>query len=432
MIEMLLSAPVILKILMSLAAIIILNKLISSQILGVLAGILILSFWSGHSPADSVSIAWMRFSNIDNVFLLVVVFMIIILSVQMKESGIMDSLVINITNRFSKTKSMAILPAVIGLLPMPGGAVFSAPLVESCDPENQLDPDLKTRINYWFRHIWEYFWPLYPGVLLAIEITGLPVPVFMLFMFPVTIFSVAGAWFFLLRKANFSTNSGKESLHRGSALEFLFLVSPIIIIIAVYIVTGLLLPGVSEVSRYIPILIGIIFSIIYLQIIRPLGGGVWKKILGSRRGVNMVILVALIRIYGAFIEGRLPDGSLLMEVLRSELSAAGISTYLLIMLIPLVCGISTGIAIGTVGAAFPIIISLIGPDPSFSLLMSTTVLAYSIGHVGQLLSPVHVCLLVSNEYFSVKLGKSLLGILKPAIVVAAAGFLLSRLYLLIL
>ncbi len=143
----------------------------------------------------------------------------------------------------------------------------------------------------------------------------------------------------------------------------------------------------------------------------------------------MVVLVALIRVYGAFIEGRLPGGTLLMEALRGELSAAGISTYLLIMLIPLVCGISTGIAIGTVGAAFPIVISLIGPNPDFALLVSTTVLAYTFGHAGQLLSPVHVCILVSNEYFKVGLGKSLLGIVKPAIVVLAAGFLLSRLYL---
>jgi len=45
---------------------------------------------------------------------------------------------------------------------------------------------------------------------------------------------------------------------------------------------------------------------------------------------------------------------------------------------------------------------------------------------------VHVCLLVSNEYFKVGLGRSLAGLIKPSLVVLAAGFLLSRLYLLIL
>jgi integral membrane protein (TIGR00529 family) len=431
MIETLLNAPALLKILISLAAIIVMNKLISNQILGVLSGIIILALWSGHSFSNSFSIAWVRFSNLDNLFLLLVVFIIIVLSSQMKESGMMADLVKSITQRFSRNRSMAILPAVIGLLPMPGGAIFSAPLVGSCDQNDTLDPSLKTRINYWFRHVWEYWWPLYPGVLLAIEISGLSVPAFMVFMFPISLFSIAGAWFFLMRK------TGKDirpdsSTQKSSFRHFLFLVSPIIIVMGSYSILGSALPVLSEVSRYLPIAIGIILSIIYLQIIRPLNLASWKKMFNSRIYFNMVVLVALIRIYGAFIEGRLPDGTLMMEALRLELAEAGISSYLLIMLIPLVCGISTGIAIGTVGAAFPIVISLIGPDPSFSLLVSTTVLAYAFGHVGQLLSPVHVCLLVSNEYFKVGLVKSLLGILKPSLVVLAAGILLSRLYLAVL
>lgn len=431
MIETLLNVPALIKILISLAAIIVTNKLVKNQIIGVLIGTLILSFWSGHSLNGIGSIAWERFSNIDNIFLLIVVFTIIVLSSQMKETGMMDDLVGSITGLLSKNKAMAVLPAVIGLLPMPGGAVFSAPLVDSCDPEDSIDPLLKTRINYWFRHVWEYWWPLYPGVLLAIEISGLPVPTFMLLLFPITLASIAGAWFFLLRRAGADLPPVKPS-GDDKRNNIVFLLSPIIIVMSSYAILGGLIPALTNFTRYLPIAIGIILSVIYLQIVRPLKVQAWKKIFRSKIFINMVLLVALIRIYGAFIEGRLPDGTLLMEALRGELAAAGIPAYLLIMVIPLVCGISTGIAIGTVGAAFPIVISLIGPEPGFALLASTTVLAYSFGHVGQLLSPVHVCLLVSNEYFKIGLGKSLLGILKPAIVVLAAGFLLSRLYMVIL
>ena len=422
---------IILKILVSLAAIIVINKLISNQILGVLAGTLILAFWSGHSAAAALDIAWERFSNTDNIFLMIVIIIIIMLSDQMKKTGIMDDLVSSITQRFSNHNSMAILPAVIGLLPMPGGAVFSAPLVDSCDPGHHVDPSLKTRINYWFRHVWEYWWPLYPGVLLAIDISGLPVPVFMVFLMPVTLFSIIGAWFFLLRKAERTDSIGKKGEKRSIG-HFIFLISPIIIVMGVYALLGTFAPAISGYTKYLPIAIGIFIAIVYLQVIRPLNFAEWKKIIFSSRVLNMVLLVALIRIYGAFIEGRLPDGTMMMEALRTELSDAGISAYLLIMLIPFICGVSTGIAIGTVGAAFPIVISLIGPEPGFALLVSTTVLAYTFGHAGQLLSPVHVCILVSNEYFKVGLGKSLLGILKPSIVVLAAGFLLSRLYLAVL
>ena len=435
--ELILNIPVLVKILVSLLVIILVNRKISNQVLAVVAGTVLLAFWAGHGPASAASISLSRLTEIDNIFLMIVITAIIALSSQMKETGVMDDLVLALTARFPKTVSMAVLPAVIGLLPMPGGAVFSAPLVDRCDPETRVDPMLKSQINYWFRHIWEYWWPLYPGVLLAIEISGLEVSQFMMFNFPITVFSVAGASFFLLKKAGriFQPRKAENVPENRSDQKtpgFFLLISPILIIIAVYAALSTLVPALLDVSRYLPILIGIITSIIYLQIIRPLGPAVWKRIILSRKLFSLVLLVAFIRVYGAFIEGRLPDGSLMMESLRTELAAAGISPYILIMLIPFFCGVSTGIAIGTVGAAFPIVMSLIGPDPSFAMVVSTMTLAYSFGHAGQLLSPVHVCLLVSNEYFDVGLGKSLAGLLKPSAVVLVAGFLLSRLYLHIL
>lgn len=435
MVEIIMNTPVIIKVIVSLAAIILINRKLSNQVIAVFAGTILIAFWAGHSLTTAFSIAWLRFSSIDNIFLIFVVFTIIVLSSQMKETGIMDDLVHSITCRFSRSTSMAVLPAVIGLLPMPGGALFSAPLVDRCDSETVLDPLLKTRINYWFRHIWEYWWPLYPGVLLAIDITGLEVSQFMMIGFPLTVFSIAGAWFFLLKKADFSlkkaapAESDCEMTQKGPG--FLYCISPILIIIGIYAVLNIAVPQLSEISRYSSMLIGIIISIIYLQMIRPQPLSVWKNIIFSKKLLSLILLVILIRIYGAFIEGKLPDGSLMMDSLRAELASAGISPYILIMLIPFFCGVSTGIAIGTVGAGFPIVMSLIGPDPSFSILVSTTVLAYAFGHAGQLMSPVHVCLLVSNEYFNVGLGKSMAGLIKPTIVVLAAGLLLSRLYLII-
>ncbi|MDC7226103.1 MAG: DUF401 family protein [Spirochaetales bacterium] len=428
MIDLLLNLPEMVKILVSLASIIIINKILKNQIIGVLTGTVILAFWCGHSLNSILSISWERLSDRDNLFLLIVVFIIIVLSSQMKSTGMMRDLVQSITRKFSRNKAMAILPAVIGLLPMPGGAMFSAPMVDSCDADDSLDPVLKTRINYWFRHVWEYWWPLYPGVLLAIDISGLSVPTFMLLLFPITIVSITAAWFFLLRKAGKDQVPDKNETEKEES-HILFLVSPVIIVMGSYAVLGSLIPALSNYTRYLPIAIGILISIIYLQIVRPLSIVEWREIFRSKTFVNMVVLVALIRIYGAFIEGRLPDGTLLMEALRGELAAAGIPAFLLIMLIPFISGVSTGIAIGTVGAAFPIVISLLGPDPDFALLASTTTLAYTFGHMGQILSPVHVCLLVSNEYFNVGLGQSLRGLIKPAIIVLAAGFLLSRLYL---
>src|SRR5574337_341797 len=57
--------------------------------------------------------------------------------------------------------AMAVLPAVIGLLPSAGGAAFSAPMVQEAATDAGIRPERKAFINYWFRHIWEYCSPLY-------------------------------------------------------------------------------------------------------------------------------------------------------------------------------------------------------------------------------------------------------------------------------
>ncbi|HOF90144.1 MAG TPA: DUF401 family protein, partial [Armatimonadota bacterium] len=62
----------------------------------------------------------------------------------------------------------------------------------------------------------------------------------------------------------------------------------------------------------------------------------------------------------------------------------------------------------------------LGPDPAFGALLSTAALAYGFGYLGMMLSPVHVCLLVTNEHFNTRLHRTLPPLLGPAAVVAAA------------
>ena len=83
-----------------------------------------------------------------------------------------------------------------------------------------------------------------------------------------------------------------------------------------------------------------------------------------------------------------------------------------------------------VGASFPIVMQLAGIDPGIPLLVSTAILAYSAGHVGQLVSPVHVCLVVTNQHFHTSLVKSLKGLWGPCLFVLLGGFAVSRIILL--
>jgi len=88
------------------------------------------------------------------------------------------------------------LPAMVGLLPMVGGAMFSAPMVDEVGDQLGADQERKTFINYWFRHIWEPIFPLYPSMLLAAELLGLTTTQLAGATWPLTAAAAAGGLLF--------------------------------------------------------------------------------------------------------------------------------------------------------------------------------------------------------------------------------------------
>jgi len=412
--------PVLVKILVSFVVILLANRFVKNLTVSILLGSVVLAAWSGHGPAAAFLIAWQRFRSSDNLSLMAVVLLIIWLSSQMQESGIMKDLVTTIRSRLSQKLSLAVLPAVIGLLPMPGGALFSAPLVDDCDTEGRIPPLEKTRINFWFRHIWEFWWPLYPAVLLAVDICGIEVWQLILAQFPLFLVMILAGYLFILKPIPAGARA-----ETSEQRNFLVLVLPILVIIAVYTLVSIFLPEVSRIGKYLPMAIGIVAAIGILQGLRPLPKAAWKRLLLSAKPLSMALLVAAIRIYGAFIEARLPGGGLLMDLMREEMSRFGIPAFALVMIIPFISGLTTGIAVGFIGASFPIIAVLLGEDPSLAQTLSTMAVAYTCGEIGMLLSPMHVCLVVTNEHFQTKLGKSIVSLLKPSVFLLSGALVLG-------
>ena len=127
----------------------------------------------------------------------------------------------------------------------------------------------------------------------------------------------------------------------------------------------------------------------------------------------MVAIVLTMQVYGAFINGPLPDGTRLTTSMAGELAQLGIPLAAVIVVFPFISGLTTGIAVGFVGASFPIVFSLLGNSPSAGTVLSTTVLAFGSGFLGVMLSPIHVCLIVTNQHFKTRLHRSIVGLLAP-------------------
>jgi hypothetical protein len=421
--DILLQVPAIIKVLATLGLILLLSRMVGNLIVSIAAGGLVLGLWSGHSVAAVGRIAWERFSSIDNLLLMLVICLIIWLSSLMAKTGVMQDMVETLKQRVPRRLSFAVLPAVIGLLPMPGGAMFSAPMVDSVDSSKSIPGLLKAQTNYWFRHVWEYWWPLYPGVILAMDITGLEIWQIFIIGFPVSVLAIGAGYAFLLRRI--PREAPRREYRTGSDRSFFLLTAPILAVIVVYVSLLLLFPDIKTISRYLPITAGLFVSLAVLQVQRRPDGSVWAQVLKSRRTVSMSVLVAVIRIYGAMIEARLPGGILLVEQMRSDLALIGVPEHLFIVFIPMVTGLAVGINVGTIGASFPVVLTLLGSSPPHAMLLQATVLAYTAGFMGQMLSPVHVCLVVSNDYFKSSQMRSLAGMLLPVLCVLAGSWLFS-------
>ncbi len=105
-----------------------------------------------------------------------VVFFIMLLSAIQEKTGQGRRLVAGLTPYMKSPRlRLAFFPALIGLMGVPGGAIFSCPMVKDVAHGYDISNRKLVLVNYWFRHIWELAWPLYPGYLMACALTDIPV-----------------------------------------------------------------------------------------------------------------------------------------------------------------------------------------------------------------------------------------------------------------
>ena len=323
------------------------------------------------------------------------------------------------------------LPALIGMLPMPGGALFSAPLVESVDDENSLFSSEKAAINYWFRHIWEYWWPMYPGVILAVKYSGLSFPKFMALQLPFTIASLAGGYFFLLRNGKITDAIIKPSLQRGKG-DVLSALGPILLLVGTAII------GTSAFSRLVvsktaasllAMLAGLVLSIA-IALRGKRHAFVQSLSIFKRRNLwLMLILVVSVQAFSNVLKCPLDTAeNTMIAAMRTEFVRAGIPVVLIIMLMPFISGLATGLSFAFVGASFPIVFALIGNHPAAGEIAAVTTLAYSSGYLGMMFSPLHVCFVVTCEYYSTRMTRVYKYIAGPSLVILMMALFLAVLY----
>ncbi|BBO78893.1 hypothetical protein DSCW_63100 [Desulfosarcina widdelii] len=390
-------------------------------------GAFVLGILFGMTPLSIFRSVAVALSHPKTLSLAVVVSLILVLSHSLEAAGQMQRLL----DRFQgliriQAISIIVFPALIGLLPMPGGAIFSAPMVKNLGNRGQLNAADLSYVNYWFRHIWEYWWPLYPGILLITAISGLNLWSLVLKSLPMTIVAVIVGYWPLRGKLSFSSRKplNAKSIVNRSSWPFFVELTPIwmVIVLGVAIGAGLShLNMFGNIAKEAGLIIALVLAILLVWHTNGVSATTRRKILLNRKLGSLVYMVASILIF----KGILEDSQAVVAV-STDLLRWGIPLVVVAVALPMLVGIVSGITIAFVGTTFPILISLIQASSANTAVLPYLVLGLVSGFVGVLFSPLHVCLLLSNEYFETSLEQVYPRLVVPCLVMVVAALIYFR------
>ena len=331
--------------------------------------------------------------------LLAIIASALTLSRLMELKGLLTKLAATL-ERIGPRLAMHLTPAVIGLVPMPAGALVSATALRDLVKRIGLTPEQATFINYWFRHIWEYSLPVYPAIITASVILSVQLSSVVITLLPMTalaiVFGGVSSHRILRLKKPPET---KEKSSGGIAYNLLKASWPVLLLVL------LVLLGVDAVIAFPLVLV---LCAVQQRVKRP----ELKKALKYGLGPMMLLLLYAVMLYKATIESSGTAYSLI-----SDMESIGLPAVAILAGLPFLMGFATGIATAFVGISFPLLLPFMMPGSelnSYALL-----LAYTSGEVGLLLSPVHLCFVLSAEYFRANLGKVYLYTLPPLLAIEA-------------
>lgn len=355
------------------------------------------------------------------VTLLMMVYFILVLSHSMKEAKALDELVGAVRRVIADNRAtIGFLPGLIGLLPMPGGALFSAPMIVGPADEASLSAESRTFLNYWFRHVWEYSWPLYPGLLLCVAVLEIDLMDLTLYQFPLCVAAIGAGWLFgLMQVPKIQGGNISRAEFWVETKRFLHGFWPVmLIILSVIIVPAILklfgidifageLESIDLLLVSLPVSI-ILFAITRLKLdvfFRCVRMGLNVKLLGTI--LSVLIFKDVIQVSGA------------VDELPAVFQQWHVPEEVLFIVLPMLVGYLTGITHSFVSVAFPLLIPFFG-DP---VDLQKVQMAYAFGFIGVLLSPVHLCLVLSVEYYKSEIAPVLKMLLLPSAVIAAVSII---------
>jgi integral membrane protein (TIGR00529 family) len=276
--------------------------------------------------------------------------------------------------------SVAVLPLIIGLLPMPGGALISAIMIRDLVKQYGINPEKSTYVNYWFRHVWVTVWPLYPNIIIAAAVVEIDYAKLILATYPIAIAALLSAvisvrWMNVRRNINIS-----------DLLTLAISLYPILLV------------ATLALALRLDLLITLLIALFILFIHKKAKPGDIVAILRRTVDAKIIILIFAVMSYKDLIVYT-NAAEIFFEHLRQFNFPPAIASFILSFLV----GFATGIELSYSTIALPLLTAFTGIGDS--LIPKNLMLVIAAGYIGVMLSPMHLCLALTSEYFKADLSK---------------------------
>jgi hypothetical protein len=309
--------------------------------------------------------------------------------------------------------SIAIVPAVLGLLPVPGGALLSAPIVESAGESLGLSKERKVFLNVWFRHVVFLIYPLSTTLIIASTLMETSIWVMLMWLLPVAAVMIASGFLVGYPRGVSAKDTGGRA--KADIMLLIKSLAPVLIAIA----TALSLSPILDYKypfpiRRISMVIAVTLGIVLLFILAGLSK---KEFLQSIRDRSMweIVLAA----FGAVLLGRVVVEIGGSALIGSLLTGLGINKAALLISIPFMLSFIAGTLHNGIILSVPILEQLIVPgtvDPA---------VIYASAFVGYTISPLHLCYVFSADYFKIPMIRVYRYMIPAAIITLVTAILLS-------
>ncbi|MBL7080499.1 DUF401 family protein [Candidatus Bathyarchaeota archaeon] len=347
--------------------------------LSILTGALIIALTSSDPVGVLVEAGQKTLTDFDTVNLTVAVVLISVLGYSLKETGTMTELIEGLRGILPAQVFLAAIPAMFGLLTIPGGALMSAPFNEPEADRLGLSPEQKTYINVWFRHLWYWASPLSPVLILAASLAGFTLTEYLRAQLPLLAVTLAigfvvGGTFIRDGGVGRGSTGGLGSVVRG--------LTPL--------VTAIILTLVG-----VPVWLALVPAIALVFLLKGVQPREAVEI--TKAGVRWDLAAAAVSMF--FFRFVVATSSSVVALFDAATSL-GVPLFAILVVIPLLAGSISGTPTMGLGMILPLLLPLLG---DYGVYVVGIIYVGLIA--GYIASPMHLCLVLTNSYYKSELRK---------------------------